>query len=463
MVENDFKRWLEEQEYKASTIATQLSSARSIEQAYGDLDQIYERDAFDALVKEFTYSAGDRTAERPNPTKLKLWGDTYRDLAHLRATLSYYRKFKKGSTRLRKDAPLPDKPAVERAIDECAAVGAITFMETYGFSWNSVEYYAVRDGTLFPAKAVFAVAHQYMPSGVALDNKASDGEAQQHLAFLGYEVAKRDPVMLFDRSGQTYEPVAQMNVSTGRRAYRYRPAGASNRTEDAIETSDLAEICRVLFVRGLLLVRDWQATHYDAEHARDGISLLFPMNDLFEATVANALRRALTPYGLDVVTQGGFRYCLGTWNEGGPCKGNLFRTRPDILIRRGGRVIWIVDTKWKCLRNAYEDSQRGISQSDVYQLMAYSQLYSCDRLLMLYPHYAGLTEPGIQATYGITVPGKVTPDQLQIGTVDVSREISHIVEALRPILLDLTKRRQPLSARGDAEGAVKDPSDQALT
>jgi 5-methylcytosine-specific restriction enzyme subunit McrC len=188
-------------------------------------------------------------------------------------------------------------------------------------------------------------------------------------------------------------------------------------------------------------MRDWQATHHDAT-AGNGISLLFPMNDLFEAVVAAALRRALSSYGLEIITQGGSRYCLGEWKAGGPCRGSLFRTRPDIIIRSGGRIIAIIDTKWKCLRNTSDDRKRGISQSDVYQLMAYAQLYCCDRLLLLYPHHAGLTKAGIQANYGIAVPGKLSSDRLQVVTVDVGQEVAAMAEALRPILLDATGQQK---------------------
>lgn len=184
----------------------------------------------------------------------------------------------------------------------------------------------------------------------------------------------------------------------------------------------------------LFLARDWQATHYDAKSGEDGISLLFPMNDLFEATVAAALRRALAPYGLDVTVQGGFRYCLGTWNAEG-CIGTQFRTRPDIIVRRGSEIVAIVDTKWKCLRDVSDDIKRGVSQADIYQLMAYAQLYSCNRLLLLYPHHAGLSEVGVQATFGIAVPRKALPNRLQIVTVDASREIPNMVETLRLIML----------------------------
>lgn len=117
------------------------------------------------------------------------------------------------------------------------------------------------------------------------------------------------------------------------------------------------------------------------------------------------------------------------------CTGTRFRTKPDIIIRRGSEVLAIIDTKWKCLRDVGDDKKHGVSQADIYQLMAYAQLYSCSRLLLLYPHHAGLSEVGVQATYGVAVPRKASPDQLQVVTVDASREMADMVEALRPIML----------------------------
>ncbi|TFW55909.1 AAA family ATPase [Bradyrhizobium sp. MOS001] len=133
-------------------------------------------------------------------------------------------------------------------MDECAEVGVLTFMETYGFSWGNVEYYISRDADLFPAKAIFAVAHQYR-SGAPLDSKNSDGTvAREHLASLGFDIVKRGAILLFSKDGHPYEPILQTNSASSRRAYRYKPAGASNRTEDAIETNDLVELARALFI-----------------------------------------------------------------------------------------------------------------------------------------------------------------------------------------------------------------------
>lgn len=96
MRETDFKRWLEKQEYRPNTINKQLQHARKIEGAYGDLDKLYDKDDFESLIADLTYSAADKIANRPNPSKVQLWGNTYRDLASLRASVRFYQRFRQG-------------------------------------------------------------------------------------------------------------------------------------------------------------------------------------------------------------------------------------------------------------------------------------------------------------------------------------------------------------------------------
>jgi len=96
----------------------------------------------------------------------------------------------------------------------------------------------------------------------------------------------------------------------------------------------------------------------------------------------------------------------------------------------------------KCLRDGANESKRGISQSDVYQMMAYAQLYDCNRLLMLYPHHAGLSKAGLQHNYGIAAPGKQQSDRLQIATIDIGQNCAGVVAALQQIVLDAVERRE---------------------
>nr|WP_246248749.1 McrC family protein [Sphingomonas hominis] len=136
----------------------------------------------------------------------------------------------------------------------------------------------------------------------------------------------------------------------------------------------------------LFLKREWQRTNHDPR-AGLGITLLFAMNDLFEAYIAALARKALLGTDLTVHLQGGHRYCLVEECEGGRPR---FKTTPDILIKRNGLVQMVIDTKWKLIRRNPEDRKRGVAQSDVYQMMAYARLYRCRDVMLLYPHHTDL-------------------------------------------------------------------------
>jgi 5-methylcytosine-specific restriction enzyme subunit McrC len=160
----------------------------------------------------------------------------------------------------------------------------------------------------------------------------------------------------------------------------------------------------------LLLGERFQTT---SAGGTDGFSLLFEMNTLFEEYVARMLKRALVETDLRVISQGGRLYCLETDNRRG-----LFQTRPDILIKRGDKVVQIIDTKWKKITPRMEDAKQGVAQGDVYQMMAYGQLYKCDRLTLLYPHHAAMNrEEGVQAAHQVTGSGHF----LKTATIDIGR------------------------------------------
>jgi 5-methylcytosine-specific restriction enzyme subunit McrC len=119
-----------------------------------------------------------------------------------------------------------------------------------------------------------------------------------------------------------------------------------------------------------------------------GFSLLFEMNILFEEYIARMLKRALTGSGLEVRSQGGRLFCL----EDEETRAQRFMTKPDILVKRRGSVELIIDTKWKRLSARIDDPKQGVSQADIYQMMAYGRLYNCPRLMLLYPHHADLRQ-----------------------------------------------------------------------
>ncbi|MCY4127731.1 MAG: restriction endonuclease [Gammaproteobacteria bacterium] len=151
----------------------------------------------------------------------------------------------------------------------------------------------------------------------------------------------------------------------------------------------------------LFLTGNWQNT---TAGSMPGIALLFKMNDLFELFVGQSIKRAI---GANFVTlQCRSEFALQDRREG------IFNLRPDIIVN--GHIV--VDTKWKVLSKE-DDRLLGVSQSDVYQMLAYSQAYDATRLVLLYPWHEKLGEPGIHRRW--TVSGTDVP--FEIASVDVSK------------------------------------------
>jgi 5-methylcytosine-specific restriction enzyme subunit McrC len=144
----------------------------------------------------------------------------------------------------------------------------------------------------------------------------------------------------------------------------------------------------------------------------DGHALLFEMNVLFEQYVARILSRALAGTGMCVSAQGGHRDCLYEGDTG------RFRTRPDLIIRQGERIVLIIDTKWKRMTPRIDDPKQGVSQADVYQLMAYGQLYDCPNVMLLYPHHGDLPLDPVCRRYSIAV--RDSDETLIVATMDLA-------------------------------------------
>lgn len=105
-------------------------------------------------------------------------------------------------------------------------------------------------------------------------------------------------------------------------------------------------------------------------------SLLFPMESVYESYVAQQMKKIFCPDGWEVSSQDKGHYLFVE-----PKK--QFALRPDIVVKRGNRTI-IMDTKWKNLIDN-ERKNYGISQSDMYQMYAYSKKYETPEIWLLYP------------------------------------------------------------------------------
>lgn len=112
-------------------------------------------------------------------------------------------------------------------------------------------------------------------------------------------------------------------------------------------------------------------------------ALMFPMEKVFEAYVAKYMKKVFGRAGWEVSAQDKGHYLFHSLNGE---KHRKFAIRPDLVVTRNDekRSTVILDTKWKSLAND-KGSNYGISQSDMYQMYAYSKKYGTSEIWLIYP------------------------------------------------------------------------------
>ncbi len=117
-----------------------------------------------------------------------------------------------------------------------------------------------------------------------------------------------------------------------------------------------------------------------------GMSLLFPMEKLFEYYVAHHLKKALPDY--QVKTQHASEHICTHKNR------DIFKLKPDIYLKHKSTDQGIVmDTKWKLLNQ--QDYRYGLKDGDIQQMFAYSHFYlnhSSD-VVLIYPKHKNFDKP----------------------------------------------------------------------
>ncbi|TDE19926.1 restriction endonuclease [Vibrio owensii] len=124
----------------------------------------------------------------------------------------------------------------------------------------------------------------------------------------------------------------------------------------------------------------------------NAISLLFPMEKVFEEYVAVVLKRQFenSHSGLVLTVQAQDKY-LAHYHSSGQ-----FKLKPDLLLKVGERNVAVMDTKWKLLDSVTSNAK--ISQADVYQMFAYAKKYLSealdgDNVILIYPYQENFNAP----------------------------------------------------------------------
>lgn len=141
--------------------------------------------------------------------------------------------------------------------------------------------------------------------------------------------------------------------------------------------------------------------------------LLFDMNRLFEAYVQHLEARNAGP-GDYVRTKEASRHLAAS--GGTPA----FTLKPDISVWRShpsgtDEIVRILDAKWK--RIDPEKPNWGVSESDIYQLLAYAVRYQCSYLEMVYPAPDSLLSGTALPVFRIEAPLLANPIEIRVRTL----------------------------------------------
>ena len=184
-------------------------------------------------------------------------------------------------------------------------------------------------------------------------------------------------------------------------------------------------------------------------------SMLFDMNDLFQTYVYRLARRAAAtlpdPSSIVVRSETPQRYLMRRTGSGR----SHFLMKPDITVSdgRSGKLLLIIDTKWKRLDPMSKWGFWGIGQDDVYQMLAYGSGYGCGRLVLLYPDHETI-EGSERPSFVFDVQSNIEI-QLDVRTVRLDGDRSArirttVTEQLRALLIERSQANQPGSASANA-------------
>ena len=119
--------------------------------------------------------------------------------------------------------------------------------------------------------------------------------------------------------------------------------------------------------------------------AYSNLSLLFPMEQVFEDFVTDSFRRYQQRY--TVAAQRPQR-TIATIDDR-----PAFVMKPDVSLLRGGKVAFILDAKWKRIDTTRDYPRHHIDQGDLYQLHAYGACHRCAAVALIFPRNRSFREP----------------------------------------------------------------------
>ena len=143
-----------------------------------------------------------------------------------------------------------------------------------------------------------------------------------------------------------------------------------------------------------------------------GVSLLFPMEKLFESYVTRALHKQMAD-GFTLKPQPRQHSLAKHQNA------DMYQLEPDLLVHSKTMAVTVLDCKWKRVDRAQSDgkSKYGIQQSDMYQMLAYGSTYMQGKgeMYLVYPRWQNFQA----ALPEFTLPGAL---RLHVVPFDLDRD-----------------------------------------
>jgi 5-methylcytosine-specific restriction protein B len=261
--EEEFKAWLEAGGAKAEAARnTRAYAVRTIENnlaalgsPYADLNEAWKVDRFEQLRhrlkelrEEFAAGGTDYRILMPqseNPSNR---------LSNWRSWLRQYGEFLSGEPRGERDADRIRQYVLEHYIEDArerdqdtvdVLVRDVNEALRLNQAWPNIcqaisgnKFLEMADVELperIGAEQSPATVFRFR-LGPATSDNADAGEAR--------------PFVLFDATGVAFQPVRHHNRQTARSAFRVKPPGASNKTDEAMEIDTIAEVARAMLVDG---------------------------------------------------------------------------------------------------------------------------------------------------------------------------------------------------------------------
>ena len=147
--------------------------------------------------------------------------------------------------------------------------------------------------------------------------------------------------------------------------------------EEKIKFNKNNEAYRSIIKKCFMFIRDLSVSFKEGK--AEYFALLFDMNELFEKFIARLIARKKEIIGIKDLEPRAQEY-IGylAHNKAGYPRVYL---RPDVVFHNNKKQVeLILDTKYKRLNN-----ERGVSNPDVYQMLAYGTRALCNKIILLYP------------------------------------------------------------------------------